>query len=81
MCSLSSSYFVVQDMPEVISTTRDNIKRAAPAAAQDGRIVVEAVNLFDPQPRYGDGHIYLLRHILRVSLFCLSLYLTTYGSI
>ncbi|KZV68749.1 S-adenosyl-L-methionine-dependent methyltransferase [Peniophora sp. CONT] len=61
---IPKSRFIVQDLPEVIITTRENIATATPAAAQEGRITVEAVNLFDNQPRAGDDHIYLLRHTL-----------------
>ena len=62
--SLPQSRFIVQDLPEVVATTQGHLARMAPIAAETGRITTEAADLFDRQPRYGDGFIYLLRHTL-----------------
>ncbi|VDC04881.1 unnamed protein product [Peniophora sp. CBMAI 1063] len=58
---LPQSQFIVQDLPEVIATARENIARTAPAAAQSARIIAEVANIFDVQPRRGEGFVYLLR--------------------
>ncbi|KAI0028271.1 hypothetical protein K488DRAFT_80771 [Vararia minispora EC-137] len=61
---LPDSTFLVQDLPEVIPSALHNIEQHALRALQDGRIGIEAVNLFDEQPRGGDNVVYLLRHVL-----------------
>ncbi|KAI0067078.1 S-adenosyl-L-methionine-dependent methyltransferase [Artomyces pyxidatus] len=61
---LPTSFFVVQDLPEVMPIAQANIERRAPAAAHEGRIAHEPVNFFEVQPRVGENHVYLLRYIL-----------------
>lgn len=56
--------FVIQDLPEVIPITRVNVNRESPAAAQQGRIVVEAHDFKTPQVRRSGKTTYVFRLVL-----------------
>ena len=60
--SLPSASFTVQDLPEVIPLTRENIKREAASAVESGRLQAHAADLFKPQTVQAD--VYTLRYIL-----------------
>ncbi|TRM59078.1 S-adenosyl-L-methionine-dependent methyltransferase [Schizophyllum amplum] len=59
---LPSAHFVVQDLPEVISLTRENMKRENPSAVENGRLQAHPADLFKPQTVAADT--YVLRYIL-----------------
>ncbi|KAK0469010.1 S-adenosyl-L-methionine-dependent methyltransferase [Desarmillaria tabescens] len=56
--------FVIQDLPEVIPITKANVSRESPAAAQDGRIIVEAHDFRTPQVRRSGNTTYVFRLVL-----------------
>ena len=62
--SLPDCCFVVQDLPEVVPLARANIERDIPSAFKEGRIMAEAHNFFEPQPRVSDDRIFIFRYIL-----------------
>lgn len=64
LSSLPESRFVIQDLPEVVPIAQANIEKDIPAAAKDGRIVAEAHNFFEPQPRASEEGIFIFRYIL-----------------
>ncbi|KAL1743346.1 S-adenosyl-L-methionine-dependent methyltransferase [Schizophyllum fasciatum] len=59
---LPSASFTVQDLPEVIPLTRENIKRENPTAVESGRLQAHPADLFKPQTVSAD--VYTLRYIL-----------------
>ncbi|KAJ7903795.1 S-adenosyl-L-methionine-dependent methyltransferase [Mycena olivaceomarginata] len=58
------SSFVVQDLPEMVPIARRNILQYPEAAfaLEEGRMIVEAHDFFQPQPRVAD--VYIFKHIL-----------------
>ncbi|KAJ7920785.1 S-adenosyl-L-methionine-dependent methyltransferase [Mycena leptocephala] len=58
------SCFIVQDLPEMLSIARKNILQDSEAARalQEERLIVEAHDFFQPQPRAAD--VYIFKHIL-----------------
>lgn len=62
--SLPKARFIVQDLEEMMDLAKANVQLRAFEAVNAGRITVEPHNFFAAQPRYGEHHVYLLRHIL-----------------
>jgi hypothetical protein len=58
----------VQDLPEMVPIARRNILEYPEAAfaLEEGRIIVEAHDFFQPQPRAAD--VYIFKHILWVQV-------------
>ncbi|PSR70816.1 hypothetical protein PHLCEN_2v13306, partial [Hermanssonia centrifuga] len=61
-----SLQFIIQDLPEALSIAKSQIQNALPQAEEEGRIVTEFQDFFQPQCRRGDSYHYLFRHILYV---------------
>lgn len=55
---------VVQDRPEVIKLAEKNFEANLPEAIKDNRIEFEAHDFFTPQPRKGDGYVFMMRAII-----------------
>ncbi|KAH7906432.1 O-methyltransferase-domain-containing protein [Hygrophoropsis aurantiaca] len=62
--SLANCNFVIQDLPEVVSSASANIAQMSPQAMLDGRITVEVHNFFEHQPHVADGTVFIFKHIL-----------------
>jgi len=62
--TLSRSQFLIEDLPEVVPLAQRNVQRSLPAALQDGRIQIQAHNLFHPRPKATENTVYILRYIL-----------------
>lgn len=56
---------VIQDRPETVPLAKKNFEANLPEAIKDNRIEFEVHDFFKPQVRKGEGHLFLMRFIIR----------------
>ncbi|KAJ3552858.1 hypothetical protein NM688_g3929 [Phlebia brevispora] len=56
--------FVNQDLPQVIAITKDHLANEFPDPSDQGRVVAEVQDFFQPQSRRGNDYNYVFRYVL-----------------